>query len=266
MNDEESDYIVLKLPDHRNIRIIGNEVEIINSGNGSVMVNGHKMALDAVTGGVSRTARLSVPRGKRARVTLADGSVVWVNSGTKLRYPLKFEKDFRYIYAEGEVFLNVTKDPSHPFIAETRGFDVKVYGTSFNLSAYPSDSIASVVLVGGSVKVAGKGNEDDVSMKPGELVNIKGSDAEMPRKVNVDKYVSWVDNLLVYDNEPLREVFNRLSTMTGKEFVLGKGVSVMRVSGKLDLKEGLGNVLSTISFAAPVRFEERDEKIYVSKI
>ena len=264
VNDLDLDYMLLKLPDNHNIRIMGNEAEISNSIDGTVTVNRHRVALGTTPGGVRQTARLSVPCGKRAKVTLADGSTIWVNSGTKLRYPLSFESDTRNIYAEGEVFLDVAADSRHPFVAETRGFDVMVYGTSFNVSAYPTDSTASVVLVRGSVKVLGAGKEP-VKMVPGQLVNVKGNQPGEPRNVDVEKYVSWVDHILMYDEEPLGIVFERLHTVTGNEFVLGKGVSTIRVSGKLDLKYGLDNVLSAISFTAPVQFEERNGKIYVNR-
>lgn len=263
-NDLELDYMLLRLPDNRNIRILGNEAEIRNSIDGMVTVNRHRVALGTAPEGMRPTARLSVPCGKRAKVTLADGSIVWVNSGTKLRYPLSFESGIRSIYAEGEVFLDVAADSRHPFVAETRGFDVMVYGTSFNVSAYPTDSTASVVLVRGSVKVSGAGKEP-VKMVPGQLVNVKGNQPGEPRNVDVEKYVSWVDHILMYDEEPLGIVFERLHTVTGNEFVLGKGVSTIRVSGKLDLKYGLDNVLSAISFTAPVQFEERNGKIFVNR-
>lgn len=264
VNDLDLDYMLLKLPDNHNIRIMGNEAEISNSIDGTVTVNRHRVALGTAPGGVHQTARLSVPCGKRAKVTLADGSTIWVNSGTKLRYPLSFESDTRNIYAEGEVFLDVAADSRHPFIAETRGFDVTVYGTSFNVLAYPTDSTASVVLVRGLVKVSGAGKEP-VKMYPGQLVNVKGNQAGEPRNVNVEKYVSWVDHLLMYEDESLGRVFERLHTVTGNEFVLGKGVSSIKVSGKLDLKYGLDNMLSAIAFTAPVKFEERNGKIYVDR-
>lgn len=264
VDDLELDYMLLRLPDNRHIRIMGDEAEINNSLDGTVTVNNHRVADGAVPGGVRRTACLSVPCGKRAKVTLADGSAIWVNSGTKLRYPLSFDSGTRSIYAEGEVYLDVAADADHPFVAETRGFDVTVHGTSFNVMAYPADSIASVVLVRGSVKVSGTG-KGTVEMVPGQLVDVRGNKPGEPRNVDVEKYVSWVDRLLMYDEEPLGTVLKRLHTVTGNEFVLGKGVSSIRVTGKLDLKYGLDNVLFAISFTAPVRFEERNGKIYVNR-
>lgn len=263
-DDLKLGYMLLRLPDNRHVRIMGDEAEISNSLDGAVTVNGHRVADGAAPGGERPTAWLSVPCGKRAKVTLADGSAIWVNSGTKLRYPLSFGSGTRSIYAEGEVYLDVAADADHPFVAETRGFDVTVHGTSFNVMAYPADSVASVVLVRGSVKVSGTG-KGSVEMVPGQLVDVRGNNPGAPRNVDVEKYVSWVDRLLVYDDEPLGTVFGRLHTVSGNEFVLGKGVSSIRVSGKLDLKYGLDNVLSAISFTAPVAFEERNGKIYVNR-
>ena len=89
----------------------------------------------------------------RSSLTFSDGTKIWVNSGSKVIYPVSFEKKKREIYVEGEVYLDVTHDTSWPFVVRTQQVDVKVLGTSFNVSAYKDDSNMQVTLVEGKVEV-----------------------------------------------------------------------------------------------------------------
>ena len=113
-----------------------------------------------------------IPKGKRTRLTLADGTHLWANSGTRVVYPSHFEKNHREIYVEGEVYLDVFRNEDAPFIVRTKDFQIQVLGTSFNVSAYPSEGVSSVVLVEGSVNVKNQ-QKEQVKLAPGQLVDIQ---------------------------------------------------------------------------------------------
>lgn len=98
-----------------------------------VQVNSNKLVEDDIK---EEYNQIIVPKGKRSQIVLADNSKIWINSGSKVIYPRAFEGKYREIYVEGEVYLNVTHDTSKPFIVNTSGFEVRVLGTSFNISAY----------------------------------------------------------------------------------------------------------------------------------
>ena len=160
--------------------------------------------------------------------------------------------------------MDVFHNESSPFTVQSGNFRVKVLGTSFNISAYPGENRSSVVLVGGKVNIADEsGNE--VQMAPGQIVKVKNGSIGAPEKVDVESYVSWVRNTLVCRNESLETVFRKLNLAYDREFVLGPGVSALEVSGKLNLKDSLEDVLHTISFAAPIYYENSEGKIYVYK-
>ena len=99
---------------------------------------------------------LLVPYGKRSFLTLRDGTKVWINSGTEVRFPVNMEGKERSIYVDGEIYIEVAKDKERPFYVHTSGFDVRVYGTKFNVTSYKADKEKSVVLVEGSVSVCSK--------------------------------------------------------------------------------------------------------------
>lgn len=141
---------------------------------------------------------------------------------------------------------------------------MQVLGTVFNVSAYPSEGMSSVVLVEGSVNIKNQ-SKKQVKLAPGQLVDIHAGQLDAPKNVDIEPYVCWVKNMLMYTNEPLDRVFKKLNLYYGKEFILDPEVEQMLVSGKLDLKEKLEDVLHTISFSAPIYYENLDDKIYVRK-
>ena len=117
---------------------------------------------------------LTVPYGKRFNLVLSDGSKVYLNAGSSLRYPVKFSGEgTRKVSLKGEAFFEVAKDPEHPFIVEAQELNVRALGTSFNVSAYPEDVLTGVVLVEGAVGMYPKGKDfdagTDVILRPGMM-------------------------------------------------------------------------------------------------
>ena len=117
--------------------------------------------------------KLVVPAGKHSFLTLADLSKVWVNSGTEVEFPSTFaHHPTRDIRVNGEIFIDVTRNPRHPFIVHTEKMEVTVRGTSFNVSAYNKEEETSVVLVKGKVQVSTR-NHDSMTMLPNEMVALE---------------------------------------------------------------------------------------------
>lgn len=239
-----------------------NRASISCLANGTVLVNGRPVSGAAVNPSADRYCQLSVPKGRRAEIEFADGTHLWVNSDSRVVYPKEFSGDTREIYVSGEVYLDVAPDKNHPFIVRNKDFNVTVLGTSFNIMAYGNGAPAQVVLVSGKVDVDNS-SDGTVTMSPGQLVDINGTAISSPRSIDVTPYVSWKDNLLVYSDKPLADVFSRLNTCYGREFVLSSDVTDIKVTGKLYLKDNIEDVLHAIAFSAPVRYEESGDSIYV---
>ena len=256
--------ILLLIPGKTDVVVKDTDVNIIYSHNGTVVVNSDTIDQRKTLEKEREFNQLIIPKGKRTRLTLADGTHLWANSGTRVVYPSHFEKNRREIYVEGEVYLDVFRNESAPFIVKTKDFQVQVLGTVFNVSAYPSEGMSSVVLVTGSVNVKNY-EKEQVKLAPGQLVNIHTGQLNTPKNVDIEPYVCWVKNMLMYTDEPLDRVFKKLNLYYGREFILEPEVKEMLVSGKLDLKEKLEDVLHTISFSAPIYYEKFDDKIYVRK-
>lgn len=233
--------------------------------NGSFTVNGKTVEQEVKAENRNDFCQLVVPKGRRAEITFADGTHLWANSNSKVVYPRAFSQDCREIFVKGEVYLDVAHDSAHPFIVRSRDFEIEVLGTSFNVMDYDNGTPAQVVLVSGKIELSNSDNES-VVMDPGQLVDISNSSLGQPKDVDVTPYVSWKDNILIYNDKTLSEVFDRLNICYGKEFVISQEVADIRVSGKLYLKENVEAVLRTIAFSTPIEYEERDGQIYVSKL
>ncbi|MDO5971780.1 FecR domain-containing protein [Flavivirga aquimarina] len=157
---------------------------------------------------------LKIPYGKRFDLVLSDGTLVYLNSGSKLKYPIKFPKgEERQVFLEGEAFFEVAHDKQHPFKVETEELNVQVLGTKFNLSSYPEDNSTDVVLTNGSVSLGhvGVGDEKNVILKPGFKGSFNRTGKTISKeKVNTTIYTAWLNGNLVFKNTPFDLIIKKL--------------------------------------------------------
>lgn len=155
---------------------------------------------------------LMVPYGKRFDVVLSDGTHIFLNSGTSLRYPVTFLKDTtRTVFLSGEAYFEVAKDERRPFVVNANAVDIKVLGTKFNVSRYPEDSNISTVLVEGSVELLKRKGSDDgkktMVLQPGFKAEWHGANNEISvEKVDTRVYTAWVEGKLVFRNTPFLKI------------------------------------------------------------
>ncbi len=141
---------------------------------------------------------LWVPYGKRFELVLSDGTKVYLNAGTKLKYPAHFlPHQKRGVFLDGEAYFDVATDSSRQFVVSSKNQEVKVYGTQFNIAAYPEDSLIKTVLVEGSVGIFC--GSEQARLKPGQLgVTRQESTAIKVTKVNPARYTAWMQNGLIF--------------------------------------------------------------------
>ena len=152
--------------------------------------------------------KLEVPRGGECIITLDDGTKVWVNAETKLKYPVAFVGDCREVFLEGEAFFDVTKNEK-PFVVKTAFGDVRVLGTAFGISAYTGEPESYTTLVRGKVSVEREGGKPIVVL-PGEQV-VTSKDGQMIKKeVDVEEFVGWKDGIYVFKEKSLGEIMKTL--------------------------------------------------------
>lgn len=196
--------------------------------------------------------RLTVPEGEHVDMTLSDGTRLYVNSGSEVEIPSVFDPEKRKIRMTGEVYLEVAKDAERPFFVETEDFDVRVYGTSFNVSAYPEDGVSSVVLVEGSVAVSA--GDMTRFIEPGQKMEISGGRMDVS-DVDVMEYVGWKDRIIITGGQTLDQIMQKLARYYGADISVSNEVAGMMMNGKLDLQEDLSSVLDNLCILLPLEYE-----------
>ena len=207
--------------------------------------------------------QIIVPKGRHSSLLLADGTRLDINAGSRVVYPSHFKKDKREIYIEGEVFLDVKRNESAPFIVKTSHFDIEVLGTAFNVHAYKDDVKSSVVLLRGIVNVKGE-HGDKMNLVPNELASIRNGVILGKERVNAEEYIRWTKGVFILKNELLGDVFKKLERYFDREIILTGKMPVEPLCGKIDLNEGIQEIIRFISLTAPIVVEERDSIFYVS--
>lgn len=149
-----------------------------------------------------------VPKGKQRKVTLSDGSVVYLNSGTLLIYPQTFSDGVRSVYLVGEANFDVKKDKEHPFVVKTAYQKVKVLGTKFNVHAYPEDGKTITTLESGSVVVQKVNDENLIILAPNEQLEYDNSTGEFQKR-NIDSslFSGWTKGELNFVGMTLKDIF-----------------------------------------------------------
>lgn len=262
---EDPTDVQLILGNNKNIAITDKEANIEYGDEGDIKVNTQTVSRKDNTVSAERRNtgedynQLIVPIGKRSTLTFSDGTKLWVNAGTRIVYPVEFKKEKREIYVDGEIFLNVEPDKNRPFIVKTKKMDIRVLGTSFNVTAYECDAVQSIVLVTGSVKVK-TDTEKEVAMVPNNKLTYTGGDVDV-KVVDASLYVSWKDGLYIYNSESLGVILDRLSRYYGKEIIYDNNVASLKCSGKLDLKDNIMDVLNGLSQTAPIAFRQKGDQI-----
>jgi hypothetical protein len=156
---------------------------------------------------------IKIPYGKTFVVTLSDGTEVNMNAGSSLKYPVQFIKGHnREVTLEGEAFFDVTKDKVHPFVVKTRGVDVRVLGTKFNVSSYKEDADINTVLVEGSVSLSSAAKPQEKAMLvPGEKGTWNNNKTEIAvEKVDTRFYTEWMAGELVFRKTPFSDIIIKL--------------------------------------------------------
>ena len=198
---------------------------------------------------------LVIPRGGDFKVTLADGTIVWLNSCTRLRYPLDFKGDVREVFLEGEAYFEVAKDAKHPFVVRTADVDVRVLGTRFNLSAYEDDALVSTTLEEGSVEVSTPLGKQVIRPNEQLVFNVKEGKVDC-RDVDASVYSAWKDGMFVFEDETLERIMKRLQMWYDVEvFFSSEDVKSCRFTGDLKRYDDFSRIVRMIEEVAGVSIQ-----------
>lgn len=199
---------------------------------------------------------ISVPYGGEYRLILADGTEVWLNSGSSLKYPVVFRGEKREVILEGEAYFDVTKS-AIPFIVKTFDLEIQVLGTSFNMSAYGNDDLVMTTLVEGRVKVVNNHDDQQYEIKPGHILTYsKRMDQMMLEVCDTDVYTSWIKGKFKFRDMRLEDIMKKLNRWYDCQVEFKEAqLKELRFSGAAEKDHPIEYVLEMIRAVTEVDFE-----------
>lgn len=196
------------------------------------------------------------PAGSRVNLELGDGTKVWLNHGSELRYPHRFEADTRRVFLKGEAYFEVAHNSEVPFVVGTERLDVKATGTAFNVNAYEADERVEATLVEGQVIVYDRRNSNEIrTMSPNECLkfNVQSNSYSVESK-DIEKYTSWKDGILIFRNDPMPVVAQKLGRWFNADVELSNELVKELTVTATFTNETLPQVLDLLTELLPMSF------------
>lgn len=206
--------------------------------------------------------RIETPRGGQYQLNLPDGTKVWLNSASSLKYLVNFSsKEERIVELTGEAYFEVAKDKNHPFLVRSGGQEVKVLGTHFNINSYEDENGVKTTLLEGSVKV-----NNSVILVPGEQSVFTGDKISV-KTVTANDAIDWKNGEFVFNKDPLTDILRKVSRWYNVDIVyvrdLGSQQDVPTFSGSVSRFENVSVVLRMLEETSNVRFAIEGKTIKV---
>jgi len=212
---------------------------------------------------------LSVPYAKRLHLVFSDGSSVFLNAGTTIKFPVKFLKGQpREVFLNGEAFFDIVKDKKHAFIVQSNRLRTKVYGTKFNVNSYRNNELDQIVLQEGSVGVKSNGEQiktnTEILLKPNEIAILDKTDLLYKQKVDIKSHIAWVKGVFMFKNERFEDIFKKLERHYDVSIQINQpALNDSRYTGTFDI-ETIAEVLKTFSQLKGFSYEIDNKKITIN--
>jgi len=203
---------------------------------------------------------LSVPRGGKYNITLADGTVVWLNAASSLTFPAAFTGKERQVTLSGEAYFEVATDPSRPFSVKVGDMQVKVLGTHFNIMAYNDEQSVNTTLLQGAVKI--QSTTGEALLKPGQQAKMDHAGKVQVVHADLDAVIAWKNGLFSFNNASIEEVMRQVARWFDAEIVYPDGIPQDRFQGEIDRSSDITAVLKILE-ASGVKFTVQGHKILV---
>jgi hypothetical protein len=205
---------------------------------------------------------LSTPKGGEFQVVLPDGTKVWLNSASSLRYPIAFTGKTRYVELSGEAYFEVAKNKEQPFIVHMNKAEIKVLGTHFNISAYSDDAQITTTLLEGSVQVR---NDKSTSLiKPGQQAIVDKADDRIDiGPANIEKVMAWKNGYFVFDDQSLTSIMNQVSRWYDVEIEYRGNFNNIRIGGTFYRSKSISELLADLEKIGKIHFKISGRRIVI---
>ncbi|WP_442590865.1 FecR family protein [Pedobacter sp. AW31-3R] len=207
---------------------------------------------------------IETPKGGEFKVCLPDGSNVWLNAASTLRFPTTFVyAGTRSVQLSGEAYFEIFKDKAHPFIVSTENQEVKVLGTHFNVNSYPEEVVVKTTLLEGAVLVSALGKH--TALKPGQQSVNNGKTINV-RSIEAENEIDWHNGSFTFNDEPLGNILNKLARWYDVKFIYkDKDLQYKSLAGSASRYAKISDILCQLELTGEVKFKIDGKEITVMK-
>lgn len=203
---------------------------------------------------------VSTPKAGEYEITLPDGTKIWLNSVSSITFPTAFTGNERRVSITGEVYFEVAKNKNKPFIVETRGQNVTVLGTHFNINAYDDENTIKTTLLEGSIKLSAHSNSKILT--PGQQAEVTNNRITIINNSDTEAAVAWKNGYFVFDNTDLPTLMRQLSRWYDVNTVYNGNAGNHEFVGQIKRSVKLSSVLKILE-ASGVHFKIEGENLYI---
>jgi ferric-dicitrate binding protein FerR (iron transport regulator) len=222
-------------------------------------VAGNFLRLSPPAGKTIQYSEIHVPCGQMSQVTLSDGTEIWLNSGTTLRYPECFGEKSRSVEVKGEAFFKVAKMAEKPFTVNSTDLKIEVLGTSFNFSAYQEDSYSSVTLVEGKVAVQDNLGKTIAELHPGQMATKEiNSKILNIKNIKTYSYSEWIEGKIFFDDETLEQIAFKLERWFNVVISFDDPqLKSKRFTGTILKNKPVDQIMQALELLSPIQFKHQ---------
>lgn len=236
-----------------------------NQGNTKVIKTNGKLAYNAENNSLMASVynTVSTPRGGRYQVVLPDGSQVWLNAASSIRFPTAFTGKERKVEITGEAYFEVAKNKALPFVVKVNDAEVRVFGTHFNVMAYSDEDVVKTTLLEGSVQFSN--GSSSYMLKPGEQSELdKSGQVKVNSDVDVESVIAWKNNLFDFENADIDDIMRQLSRWYDVDVVYNSKKVNERFFAEIPSTSNLSDVLKALELTGKVKFDIQGRKIIIN--
>ena len=203
----------------------------------------------------------SAAHGQVREMLLPDGTKVWLNQSSVLKYPRAFEGKERHVYLDGEAYFEVARNHEKPFMVKSPAMDVRVLGTSFNIKCRPDNSFAETTLIEGEVEVKDKSDKGRITLLPGQKAVLNRVTGRMQvKQVDPKMEIVWHNDLIPFEKSSIFQIAAALERFYGVKIILSPDVdSTNTYSGVLKKKDNIESVLNSLRNSIPFNYKKVDD-------
>jgi len=250
----------------------GSKVGLDNAGTGVLVTQGNVKVVKNQKGEIAYSGNntdkvsintLSVPKGsKPVKLTLVDGSTVWINTSSSISYPTSFIGKERRVKLQGEAYFEVAKNAAMPFFVEHNDFAIKVLGTHFNVNAYNDEKQSSVTLLEGSVAISTKRKNE--LLKPGQQAHLSNGNVSVVSNIDLDEVMAWQNNQFYFSGNDIKEIMRQVEKYYDVTVEYKDQIPYQFVA-KITRDVNVSDFLKRLELTNLVHFKIEGRKIIVSK-